>query len=86
MGISLVMAGLNKKYPCPGRGAAFFMPLRRAGTVTNAAFRYGPGSAAHYAVKDGALRCVRGTEYFKLCLSLPLPRCSYMPFHKHQQT
>jgi hypothetical protein len=23
---------------------------------------YGPGSAAHHAVKDGALRCVRGTE------------------------
>jgi hypothetical protein len=23
----------------PGRGAAFFMPLRRTGTVTNAAFR-----------------------------------------------
>ena len=27
---------------CPGRGAAFFMPLRRSGTVTNAAFRYDP--------------------------------------------
>jgi hypothetical protein len=23
--------------PCPGRGAAFFMPLRRAGTVLNTA-------------------------------------------------
>src|ERR1700754_2031346 len=32
---------------CPGRGAAFFMPLRRAGTVPTPAFRYGPGSAAH---------------------------------------
>jgi hypothetical protein len=31
---------------CPGRGAAFFTLLRRAGTVTNAILRYGPGSAA----------------------------------------
>ena len=23
----------------------------------------GPGSAAHHAVKNGALRCVRGTDY-----------------------
>ena len=46
---------------CPGRGAAFFMPLRRAGTVTSTSVRYGPGSAAHHAVKNGALRCVRGT-------------------------
>src|SRR5882724_7240141 len=95
MGFSLVMAGL--KYPCPGRGAAFFMPLRRAGTVPNTGVRYGPGSAAHYhsasktrvnalMVKNGALHCVRGTERFKLCLSLPVPCCSYMPFHKHQQT
>src|ERR1700745_2400588 len=37
------------------------MPLRRAGTVSNAGVRYGPGSAAHHAVKNGALRCVRGT-------------------------
>jgi hypothetical protein len=37
------------------------MPLRRAGTVTNTAFYYGPGSAAHHAVKNGALRGVRGT-------------------------
>ena len=34
------------------------MPLRRAGTVQNAGARYGPGSAAHHAVKNGALRCV----------------------------
>ena len=33
--------------PCPGRGAAFFMPLRRAGCVPHAGVRYGPGSAAH---------------------------------------
>jgi hypothetical protein len=34
--------------------------LRRTGIVPNAAFRYGPGSAAHHAAKCGALRCVRG--------------------------
>jgi hypothetical protein len=30
---------------CPGRGAAFFTLLRRAGTVTDAGAWYGPGSA-----------------------------------------
>src|ERR1700754_5139570 len=39
---------------CPGRGAAFFMPLRRAGTVTNAVIWYGPGSAAHRSAKSYA--------------------------------
>src|SRR3981081_4910174 len=38
---------------CPGRGAAFFMPLRRAGIVPDAEPRYGPGSAAHHAAKSG---------------------------------
>src|ERR1041385_5038711 len=47
---------------CPGRGAAFFMPLRRAGTITDTGARYGPGSAAHHAAKCYALRCVRGTQ------------------------
>jgi hypothetical protein len=61
-------ANISKQIPnrhylsCPGRGAAFFMPLRRAGTLPSAGVRYGPGSAAHHAVKNGALRCVRGTE------------------------
>jgi hypothetical protein len=36
---------------CPGRGAAFLMPLRRAGTVPKTGVRYGPGSAAHHAAK-----------------------------------
>jgi hypothetical protein len=45
----------------PGRGAAFFMPLRRAGTVQGAGIRYDPGSAAHRFAKSYALRCVRGT-------------------------
>src|SRR3954451_6487897 len=39
---------------CPGRGAVFFTLLRRAGTVTNAAFVTAPGSAAHR--KSAALR------------------------------
>ena len=46
---------------CPGRGAAFFTLLRRAGTVTNTGARYGPGSAAHRSAKSYALRYVRGT-------------------------
>ena len=52
----------NDRLPCPGRSAAFFMPLRRAGTAPNTGVRYGPGSAAHHAAKSGALRCVRGTS------------------------
>src|SRR3954464_2690679 len=36
--------------------------LRRTGIVQNSGAWYGPGSAAHQAVKDGPLRCVRGTE------------------------
>src|SRR5947199_3221007 len=48
--------------PCPGRGAAFFMPLRRAGTVTNAGACYGPGSAKHHAVKNGVLHRARDTD------------------------
>src|ERR1700704_3659108 len=42
-------------FSCPGRGAAFFMPLRRAGTVPDAGVRYGPGSAAHRFAR--ATRC-----------------------------
>jgi len=38
------------------------MPLRRAGTVANDSAWYGPGSAAHHAVKNGVLRCVRGKD------------------------
>src|ERR1700704_4345913 len=40
---------------CPGRDAAFFMPLRRTGTVPDAGVRYGPGSAAHRSAR--ATRC-----------------------------
>src|SRR5947209_13272883 len=52
--------------PCPGRGAAFFMPRRRAGTVTSAGVFDGPGSAAHHAAKSGALRCFRGASVHDL--------------------
>jgi hypothetical protein len=43
--------------------------LRRTGTVSDAAFRYGPGSAAHHAAPDdaphrrgGVMRSIRGTQ------------------------
>src|SRR3954462_167729 len=35
--------------------------LRTTGIVPDTALWYGPGSAAHQAVKNGPLRCVRGT-------------------------
>jgi hypothetical protein len=43
-----------KALSCPGRGAAFFMPLRRAGTPVKYS-KLGPGSAAHHAAR--AVRC-----------------------------
>src|ERR1700750_3285369 len=49
---------------CPGRDAArssCAALLRRTGTLPDSGVRYGPGSAAHHAVKNGALRCVRDT-------------------------
>src|SRR3954452_6137934 len=48
----------------PGRDAARSpceALLRRTGIITNTGAWDGPGSAAHHAVKNGALRCVRGT-------------------------
>src|ERR1700760_1954124 len=56
------MTRAARRHSCPGRGAAFFMPLRRTGTVPNAGVRDGPGSAAHHVTKGGGLRCVRGTN------------------------
>jgi hypothetical protein len=50
---------------CPGRGAAFFMPLRSAGTVPNTGAWYGPGLAAQDAAKCGALRSIRGTKPYQ---------------------
>jgi len=46
---------------CPGRGAAFFMPLRRAGTVPKTVLVTAP-LCSHRFAKGGALRCVRGTR------------------------
>ena len=40
---------------CPGRDAAFFMPLRRAGTPVSTKIACGPGSAAHRSAR--ATRC-----------------------------
>src|SRR6266849_4574610 len=40
---------------CPGRGAAFFTLLRRAGTQDGAQCKMDPGSAAHHAAR--AARC-----------------------------
>src|SRR3954467_14753484 len=50
---------------CPGRGAAFFTLLRRAGTVPNTALRYGPGSAAHRFAR--ATRCAASGERREKC-------------------
>src|SRR4051794_18390770 len=50
-----IVAASARLGTCPGRGAAFFMPLRRAGTVPDAGVRYGPGSAAHRFAR--AARC-----------------------------
>jgi hypothetical protein len=46
--------------------------LRRAGTVTNTAFRYDPGLAAHHAAKSGALRSIRGTNIFVSSFLFPI--------------
>ena len=48
---------------CPGRGAAFFMPLRRAGTVPSPEFVTAP-ALQRTARKGYALRCVRGTTTY----------------------
>jgi len=75
MTLSVIAMGVgffNLRPRVPDRGAAFFVPLRRAGTVPGAGVRNGPGSAAHHAAKSHsasktrvnalmALRCVRGT-------------------------
>jgi hypothetical protein len=50
------VGGRCKFRSCPGRGAAFFTLLRRAGTQIDSS-TMDPGSAAHRC----ALRCVRGT-------------------------
>ena len=59
---ALARVSKDGRAPCPGRGAAFFTLLRRAGTHSNNKQRMDPGSAAHHAAKSGALRSIRGTE------------------------
>jgi len=63
---------------CPGRGAAFFTLLRRAGTHFACPGHIGPGSAAHHAAKSGALRSIRGTR------PGPASRKNPLPHHKNQ--
>jgi hypothetical protein len=48
---------LRERRTCPGRGAAFFMMHRRAGTHRRVEWSMDPGSAAHRF----ALRSIRGT-------------------------
>src|SRR3954452_4396442 len=60
------------------------MPLRRTGTVPNAGARYGPGLAAHHAVKNGALRSIRGTQLYPCpgrdaAFFMPLRRAGTVP-------
>jgi hypothetical protein len=48
---------------CPGRAAAFFMPLRRAGTQPLERLQqYGSRLCSAPLRKSFALRCVRDTE------------------------
>src|SRR3984893_8824287 len=58
---------------CPGRGAAFFMPLRRAGTVSNAGVRYGPGSAAHRYAR-ATRRAASGAREVCAMTDVPAPK------------
>ena len=48
---------------CPGRDAAFFMPLRRTGTVTGTAFITTPDQQ-RTTPKSGVLRSIRGTASY----------------------
>ena len=62
---------------CPGRGAAFFMPLRRTGTPVKYS-KLAPGSAAHHAARaarcaaSGARRLVRLHRSLAFLLIAPL--------------
>jgi hypothetical protein len=49
--------------------------LRRTGTFPSTGAWYGPGSAAQHAVKNGALRCVRGMKIHRSrkCECIPIP-------------
>src|SRR5947209_15050951 len=63
------IAGVHGQLSCPGRAAAFFTLLRRAGTHNDGAASVGPGSAAQRFANGYALRRVRRTmPYF--CIAL----------------
>ena len=65
---------------CPGRGAAFFTLLRRAGTHSRASGTMDPGSAAHHAASHSAsktrvnallaLRSIRGTPALFIVIAM----------------
>src|SRR4030088_2118411 len=69
---------------CPGRGAAFFMPLRRAGTPVKRRIA-GPRLCSAPLGKGYALRCVRGTRAVASCpgrdaaFFMPLRRTGTVP-------
>ncbi len=48
---------------CPGRGAAFFMPLRRAGTIPDTALCRGPRLAAHHVAKVAREQHIQWAQY-----------------------
>ena len=60
---------------CPGRGAAFFMPLRRAGTPVTEPPLPDPGSAAR-PTPQGRARCasIRGTTSSTASFPTPISR------------
>jgi len=51
-------ADVEFEMSCPGRGAAFFMPRRRAGTVAGS----GDGTIPDQRRTAGALRRIRDTQ------------------------
>jgi hypothetical protein len=71
------VGGRCKFRSCPGRGAAFFTLLRRAGTHSDSS-RVDPGSAAHRC----ALRCVRGTLWapLEVCQTCLMKECGGSTF------
>jgi predicted RNA-binding protein with RPS1 domain len=59
---------------CPGRGAAFFMPLRRARTVPKIGVSLQPRLCSAPRRKSYALRCVRDRQRVRLRRTIMDPR------------
>ena len=55
---------------CPGRGAAFFMPLRRTGTLPSTGVWYGPGSAKQ--ASRSATYCIAPRDMSYECSHRPI--------------